>query len=195
MEQTEKRNQAVQAARNTAVEMLLKKALAASPDTRGRILAEADRIKALPSEKPLLYTEGQPVDKLNALVGRWQIKGSPSIHEFNASGAVTCKEWERSAPMPWSWVDSAAGVVVSGKDFGVIYWLQKPGVVLSISTDLFRCTFQKLTQTAVSSFDPISVNLNISEETENRALNEKLEAQRQKVIKWLLDKGKKMSRY
>ena len=191
--QTESHNKNLQSARSVAVEMLLKKSLTAPPEGRAKLLAEAERIKALPIEKPLIQTDGQPADKLNSLLGKWDCPSPKGHHIFELERETEIYGWKGSAG--WRWVDGAAGVLVTGNsdEYGNVFWMQKPNHIMAINSKYVRSTLQKARDSVPMPLDPITVNLSKSESDQLATLNVQLNTKRQRVIKWLLEKAKTMS--
>lgn len=191
--QTEQHNKWVQSARGVAVEMLLKKSLAAPPEARAKLLAESERVKALPQEKPLIQTDGQPPDTLNSLLGKWDNITTKGHHLFGLESETEFYAWKGTAA--WRWVDGTARVLVTGNndDYGNVMWMQKPGQMMAINAKYERFILEKSRDTAASPIDPVTVNLSKSEATQRATLNAGLKVQRDRVIKWLLEKAKTMS--
>jgi hypothetical protein len=65
--------------------------------------------------------------------------------------------------------------------------------MMGINSNYVRFTLDKAPDTASSTFDPITVTLSLSEATQRSTFNTALNAKRQRVIKWLLEKAKGMT--
>ncbi len=188
---TEKQKTDTTAGRKVLMEMLLKKSLTATPEARGALLAESERIKGLAPEAPLVMIEGANFNKMSAVLGKWIIKQVKGYHEIFPSGI---DQAEGSPPAGWRWLDMEAVVLVSEEPkFWNLFWLEKPTGMVGISSSNQRFNMEKKVAPKAITPDTAVLNLNSAESTQRQALAAELGAQRQRVINWLLDKAKLMS--
>ncbi len=191
---TEKQKVDTTAGRKVLMEMLLKKSLTATPEGRGALLAESERIKRSAPEAPLLISSGggsTGSTMLASVIGKWGIKRTPSTHSFAPTGIDVL---QTGTTNNWRWVDAEAGVFLSEKPKnGDLYWLESPTNILGINNGNQRFNMEKQTASKLVAPDPAVANLNTAETTQRQALSAELATQRQRVINWLLDKAKQMS--
>lgn len=191
--QMAKLQQSLSEARKIAIEMLSKKAISATGLVRDGLLREVEYLRNLAPDAPLSTIPEQGELRQNALLGFWTNKereNDPNwVLEFRADGK---HKYSDGKLVPWHWIDADAGVLGSGQNWADLYWMEKPGFLLSINAKHFRYTiFRKPTPPAKPK-DPIIIKLNASEIAQRRSTMEALTAQRNKVVKWLFDKAKKM---
>lgn len=179
------------AGRKVLVEMLLKKSLTASPEARGALLAESERVKGLAPEAPLVMEGGTNIKQMSAVLGKWMVKQAGVTHEFLPSGSDIS---QNSPPTIWHWLDVDAVVLLSEEPhFGNVIWQDSPTSLLGINSKNYRFNMSRKSATKALTFDPAVTNLNTAESTQRQALSAELATQRQRVIHWLLDKAKQMS--
>jgi hypothetical protein len=186
--ETDKLNAEFTAARKVAVEMLAKKALSATTTARDAAMREVDRIKELPADSPLSYISGNEVARFTTLMGVWRCKENGWSPEFMSNGIISERE---DRQFQWHWIDPAAGVLGSGKDWAHLFWMEKPGIMRGINKKWYRFTMEKKAAvTNVPAVDPVIVKLHSNESAQRSALSVELEKQRKRVVTWVMEKAK-----
>lgn len=188
---TEKEKTDRSAARKILMEMLLKKSVAATPELRGNLLAEIERIKAANVDE-LLLNQGRASQTMFAgILGVWLIKQTGSTQEFTPNGVNIIQGYK---PHQWTWIEPEAGVIMGqGEKHGNLFWLEKPNSISGINGDYYRFNMTKKVGAKMPQSDPAVINLSTAELLQRQTLEKELAMQRQRVIKWLLDKAKLMS--
>ena len=153
-------------------------------------MKEAERIKNLIPEVPLTYTAGRNEKPYQSLIGAWT-DGDHSewTPEFLPGGKVVNRDGKTDV---WHWIDAEAGVIGSGNGWSNLYYIEKPGLIRTISKKRDRNTLTKIPGQKVPPTDSVILNLHSSEVAQRAAFTALTTAQRKRVLDCVIAQAKSL---